>query len=297
MAVSKDQPMRPAEAALLEISDMFSDPASYEKSGEIIETDNAADYPLLSLTIHGKSVQDGTPTPDNPVPVQTVTSAAINVYDASDTPVTTTPINLQGHELASLPDGTSDVLTVARMGAIEGVQNVGVVDLGTLNWRYLDSLNGHPSFYVPTASLPNDMYTPSSNAIVAAILNSRYEVLSADQLYMQDRTGIISLNKQKALQVRDYSYTDAAAFKAAVSGVLLYYKLSTPTTYQLTSITPPTPIDGGTVRVVANVTPTIDVSYMASGMHGGILALNNCAADLAALDMRVTALENELGNF
>ena len=43
-------------------------------SGETVTTDDAAELPLYSLTVHGKSVQDGEPTPDNPVEIQTVSA-------------------------------------------------------------------------------------------------------------------------------------------------------------------------------------------------------------------------------
>jgi len=37
--------------------------------GEQIEVNDSAEYPLQSLTVYGKSVQDGTPAPDAPVPI------------------------------------------------------------------------------------------------------------------------------------------------------------------------------------------------------------------------------------
>jgi len=43
-------------------------------SGTIITSNDAANLPPLSLTIHGKSVQDGTPSPSNPVPIRSVES-------------------------------------------------------------------------------------------------------------------------------------------------------------------------------------------------------------------------------
>ena len=41
-------------------------------SGTVITSDDAANLPPLSLTVHGKSVQDGTPTPSAPVEIQSV---------------------------------------------------------------------------------------------------------------------------------------------------------------------------------------------------------------------------------
>lgn len=43
-------------------------------SGTVITSDDAANLPPLSITIHGKSVQDGTPMPSAPVPIQSVES-------------------------------------------------------------------------------------------------------------------------------------------------------------------------------------------------------------------------------
>lgn len=42
------------------------------KSGTVVALDEAADARLKALTIHGKSVQDGTPSPSSPVPIQSV---------------------------------------------------------------------------------------------------------------------------------------------------------------------------------------------------------------------------------
>lgn len=41
-------------------------------SGTVVSSDDAANLPPLSLTIHGKSVQDGTPSPSSPVPIRSV---------------------------------------------------------------------------------------------------------------------------------------------------------------------------------------------------------------------------------
>ena len=41
-------------------------------SGTVVSSDDAANLPPLSLTVHGKSVQDGTPSPSSPVEIQSV---------------------------------------------------------------------------------------------------------------------------------------------------------------------------------------------------------------------------------
>ena len=93
-------------------------------SGTIITSDDAANLSPLSLTIHGESVQGGTPSPSSPVPIQSVeptsgTSISLVLSDG-----TVTPIDLQGHALRSLPDGTHDELRVEG-GLVTLVQRCG----------------------------------------------------------------------------------------------------------------------------------------------------------------------------
>ena len=50
-------------------------------TGTVITSDDAANLPPLSLTIHGKSVQDGTPSPSSTVEIRSV--EGLNLYDPS----------------------------------------------------------------------------------------------------------------------------------------------------------------------------------------------------------------------
>ena len=50
-------------------------------SGTVVSSDDAANLPPLSLTIHGKSVQDGTPSPSSPVEIRSVEGR--NLFDAA----------------------------------------------------------------------------------------------------------------------------------------------------------------------------------------------------------------------
>ena len=50
-------------------------------TGTVITSDDAANLPPLSLTIHGKSVQDGTPSPSSPVEIESV--EGLNLIDLS----------------------------------------------------------------------------------------------------------------------------------------------------------------------------------------------------------------------
>lgn len=53
-------------------------------SGTFITSDDAANLPLLSLTVHGKSVQDGTPSPSSPVEIQSVEGRNLSPFFSHD---------------------------------------------------------------------------------------------------------------------------------------------------------------------------------------------------------------------
>ena len=59
------------------------------REGELLQTDDAYEGPLVSLDVDGKSTQDDTPTPENPVPIvsvdaPTVTLAGKNLCPTAD---------------------------------------------------------------------------------------------------------------------------------------------------------------------------------------------------------------------
>lgn len=91
----------------------------------------------------------------------------------------------------------------------------GVVDLGTLNWRY-----GYNVFYC---------FPPKAKSHFGGICTKYLYVLSGIDGLQDKQWGSISGNGH-AMWVRDNSYTDVATFKKAMSGVMLVYELATPTT-------------------------------------------------------------------
>jgi hypothetical protein len=101
----------------------------------------------------------------------------------------------------------------------------GIVDLGTLSWTKAGS---HNLFW---ANLPKNSVRFTRNLFLS---NSKYTLW--DGYYgnaSPDRFlyGIIVDNNIQ-LGIMDSSYTDAASFKAAMSGVMLVYELATPTIEQ-----------------------------------------------------------------
>lgn len=104
----------------------------------------------------------------------------------------------------------------------------GVVDLGTLNWVYVsDSVTNFRS-YENLGAKPATDAAAMPNALCKAMPVIDYTTMS------QGTEGVTIIFAQSAqagrIWARNTSYTDAAAFKAAMSGVMLVYELATPTT-------------------------------------------------------------------
>lgn len=101
------------------------------------------------------------------------------------------------------------------------VRRIGSVDLGTLNWLYSSSQN---LFYAalsgPRANTSNTICHRYQTVSLSTLANSGVDKAMA--------YGWIVSNS--CINIRDTAYSDAATFKAAMSGVMLAYELATPTT-------------------------------------------------------------------
>lgn len=113
------------------------------------------------------------------------------------------------------------------------VQCVGSVDLGTLSWRVGDSVS------FETFQLKGQKLTKNYD-IVPNILCSKYPTKTQNELWGKTNvTGITTnANVDGCVHVNDTSYTDAAAFKQAMQGVILYYELATPIVTDISSLIP-----------------------------------------------------------
>ena len=76
-------------------------------TGETISVNDSVKWPLQGLTLYGKSTQDGTPTPDNPIPIVsagnsgTITVTVSGGADQSQTLPVSTPNGLPGIPVTS----------------------------------------------------------------------------------------------------------------------------------------------------------------------------------------------------
>ncbi len=127
----------------------------------------------------------------------------------------------------------------------------GIVDLGSLNWTYDTPEGAQPTFvaqYLPIKKA-------SSNNVKVESVNAKGYISTSvsNMAYGSKPDKAIGISIYNQVIISDSSYTDAATFKAAMSGVMLVYELATPTTetaepYQFTQIID----DFGTEEFVSN---------------------------------------------
>lgn len=115
------------------------------------------------------------------------------------------------------------------------VQCVGSVDLGTLTW--IAGSTGKVSFQ--TSQVTGQKLT-KNYSVPPNIICSKYSTKSQNELWGHiNVTGITAnANTDGYVYVNDTSYTDAAAFKQAMQGVILYYELATPIVTDISSLIP-----------------------------------------------------------
>lgn len=101
-------------------------------------------------------------------------------------------------------------------------RSVGVVDLGTLDWTY----NSEYKFMTVTVD--------GKRAGHRNLIISRYN-LSPNEVWQQDTDGVYGGNEQNnIIYIKDLNYSDPAAFKVAIRGVMLHYERATQTTEPVT---------------------------------------------------------------
>jgi hypothetical protein len=143
------------------------------------------------------------------------------------------------------------------------VKLVGRVDMGTLNWT-TENYQSEEGYYIHTVDI-SDMAEPTSfydrcEGLVCGMYSLPTSLESVTAGTMNNKSIMRSSNK--TLMIRDDDYTDAAKFKSAMSGVMLYYELAEPVITDISELLSPDNMlevsEGGTVEVVT------DYEYMDS---------------------------------
>jgi hypothetical protein len=80
--------------------------------------------------------------------------------------------------------------------------------------------------FAPNTSISKPQFV--SNNIAPNLLCVQYTSSSAGKIYAGTVDKAVSIEDGTRLNVRDTDYSDAASFKAAMQGVMLYYELAEP---------------------------------------------------------------------
>lgn len=132
----------------------------------------------------------------------------------------------------AFPDGMRkagaayDEICRGKNGLVK-VQRVAEVDCGTLNWYVADASEGAKRFKARIANVKS----VSSASVQGNIICSKYDAVTADKARQGNKGVAIEVSQE--VSIYDDTYTDASAFKNAVSGVMLYYELAEPIVTEL----------------------------------------------------------------
>ena len=110
----------------------------------------------------------------------------------------------------------------------KAITRIGAVDLGSLEWGTSNTATQDIKRMQATA-LRNVISKPSSASVIANVVCTNYTAVSADATYL--KTVGLAIDSAGNILIYDPNYNTSAsteAFKQAMSGVYLYYELSTP---------------------------------------------------------------------
>ncbi len=186
---------------------------------------------------------------------------------AYEPPAVTTPIDLDGHQLRSLPDGTRDVLAVDGSGAVSVEQNsVELVYNGDENWSDYQLGGNRPGLF--GVNIKNVAVYPQ------VPFCDSYAVYSSSggniTTYPDMMAGI---DQNQNVWIRDSRFTTLEDFKAnlASNPVIFVAALATPQTLALDPITPPTvPAADASLWAASDVPCELEATtWTASGAEQG----------------------------
>lgn len=146
----------------------------------------------------------------------------------------TTIVDNNGNTL--FPDGLRSAGSIYdEITSTKAIKRIGAVDLGTLNWDYTQPDNNYFPYGMFTATIPDITTVELGVESIFNAVNVKYEVknviLTFTEASVVDKHCFRANNggfQGKFVCIIDSSYTDSATFKAAMSGVMLYYELETP---------------------------------------------------------------------
>lgn len=119
-------------------------------------------------------------------------------------------------------------------------QCVDSVDLGTLTWMKTSSQSSVGDYFYAPVSAIGFKSLGAFGITVHNILCSKYITVARNPNAFVDKTIVLDGDSiaVSQIQVKDTAYTDATAFKQAMSGVMLYYELANPIVTDISTLIP-----------------------------------------------------------
>lgn len=135
------------------------------------------------------------------------------------------------------------------------VQCVNSVDLGTLTWTAGGGISSRTVFIASSRKICGQKLSYNS-AIASNILCSKYLAKSQNEVWSDAAPVGIATNAtiDGYVYVNDTAYTDAAAFKQAMQGVILYYELANPIVTDISTLIPDDFLRNLTVEAGGSIT-------------------------------------------
>ena len=220
-------------------------------SGKLLHVEDAWPGKPLSLTIDGAYKQDGTPSPENPVPITVVENPVLRVTGADTSAAgASLPITLPAEHpyLAALPDGTHDEIVIDKDGNASLVARVQKVDVSNLPAPSSSSALDNGLTRYLYANVIGTSAKPDSHALAPAF----EDVLN----YSFPKQGIYA-SKNSILVGATAEPTEALR-----AGGYIYTTLATPITYSLGKLEIPSlPEAISNVWTEAELTTNMSMTY------------------------------------
>ena len=120
-------------------------------------------------------------------------------------------------------------------GVTKAIKRIGSVDLGSLTWQIGTFLNGTVQAF---RVIINDGKSHATNVLGLSLVPIYEQKASFTSQYIDENSNKVyvfnsAAHAQNTFAIIDKTYTDAATFKAAMNGVMLYYELATPIEYEI----------------------------------------------------------------
>lgn len=176
---------------------------------------------LSGCTVGIVAQQSGTPSPDSPVAITGMSSVTISNAESG----VDYTFNIGSTCYGGTLNTKTGVLTVTHVS----------VDMGDLTWTASQTyVSG--KYRMRSTDLVSVIDKPSDNSVVVDMKCGAYQTISGNNVYLANvGIGVVSAGY---IDVYDETYntsSSASAFKTAMDGVQLVYKLATPTTTTLTA--------------------------------------------------------------